>query len=118
MAFRGANNPKLANVIVSQNKRTARNGTGIDDPVPVIASHLACKIASARSSARAWSARWESSCGFRPRSASASRSAPNAVPERSGSRSAGLDEPCPQIMSIRAPTTRCKPLRISPVSDP
>ena len=34
MAFRGANNPKLANVIVSQNRRTARNGTGIDAPVP------------------------------------------------------------------------------------
>ena len=53
-----------------------------------------------------------------PGLAAASRSAPNAAPELIGSRLAGLDEPCPQIMSIRAPTARCKPLRISPVSDP
>lgn len=52
-AFHGVNNPKLANVIVSQNRRTARNGTGIDAPVPAIASHLLCKIASALLDTRA-----------------------------------------------------------------
>ena len=30
VAFRGANNPKLANVIVSQNTRITRNGTGTE----------------------------------------------------------------------------------------
>jgi len=32
VAFWGANNPKLANVIVSQNRRIIRKGRGIDDP--------------------------------------------------------------------------------------
>ena len=96
MAFRGANKPKLANVIVSQNRRTARNSVGTDDPVPVMRSHLPCNSASKRSSARDWSARWESLCGFKSRIASASRSAPNTVSELIGSRLAGLAEPCGQ----------------------
>ena len=111
MAFRGANNPKLANVIVSQNRRTTRNGTGTDVPVPANTSHLACNSASARSSARDWSARWESSRGVRPRIASASPSASDAAPERIGSRLAGWDEPCGQIMSIR---TRNRVLQARP----
>ena len=96
MAFRGANNPKLVNVIVSQNRRTARNSTGIDDPVRVITSHLACKIASVRSSARAWSVRWESSCGFRPRTASASRSAATLRPSAAGPDRLAWMRPAPK----------------------
>jgi len=30
VAFRGANNPKLANMIVSQNRRITRNGAGTE----------------------------------------------------------------------------------------
>src|SRR5437773_1937233 len=91
-----ANKPKLANVIVSQNRRTARNSVGTDDPVPVMRSHLPCNSASKRSSARDWSARCESLCGFKSRIAAASRSAPNTVSELIGSRLAGLAEPCGQ----------------------
>lgn len=57
VAFRGAVNPKLVNVAVSQNRRTTRNGRGTDAPVPATTSHLVCNRASALSSARDWSDR-------------------------------------------------------------
>jgi hypothetical protein len=57
MALRGANSPKLVNVIVSQNNRTARNGNGTDAPMLVLTIHLDCNSVSPRSNARACSAR-------------------------------------------------------------
>ena len=53
-AFRGANNPKLAKVSVSQNRSATRNGTGIDALVTTIVSHRALNRVSASSSARIW----------------------------------------------------------------
>ncbi len=56
VVFRGANMPKLANMMVSQNVRITRNGIGTDGSVLASASHLVCNSASASSSARDWSA--------------------------------------------------------------
>jgi hypothetical protein len=52
VAFLGANNPKLAKVIVSQNVRTTMNGIGTDVPAPADTNHLACNSDSPRSRAR------------------------------------------------------------------
>ena len=52
VAFRVANNPKLANVIISQNSMTTRNNTGTDaSSLPADTSHLASSSFSATSSA-------------------------------------------------------------------
>jgi hypothetical protein len=51
LAFRGANKPKLVNVIVSQKRRITRNGTGTDDSVPASTNQRVCSGVPARSRA-------------------------------------------------------------------
>ena len=58
--------PKLINVAMSEDRRTTGNGRGTAVPAATI-SHLVCNSASARSNARDWSHRCESSRGVRRR---------------------------------------------------